>query len=170
MSALLNFARRCATGLVTAQLAFGAVSTAALVSAAPADAAVLLQHGFWQGITAAGGFGAMTSLSDGGKAAFIAKGSTLSLVLVGDGWSLNVGAEMPVTVTIDGHVLSGTAVATDAHTIEVSDVRMSVLKEFVDDDMAVINVNNDIVWTLNLYGFSAAMTDAANSRRDGLVS
>jgi hypothetical protein len=170
MITFINLARRFAASLVAAQLAFGAVSTTALVSAAPANAAVFAQHGFWQGIAASDGFGARTSVGDVGTAAFIVKGSRLSIVLVDDAWSLNVGVEVPVTVTIDGEVLSGTAVATDEHTVEMSDVRMSVLKQFVDDDMAVVNVNNDIVWTLNLYGFTAAMTDALNAYRAGLES
>ena len=119
MTKVASLARRFAAGLVAAQLAFGAVSVSAVMTAAPAAAATVLdQQGAWQGFTNVSNgkpvYGALTKLNKGGTAAFVVKDDTLSLLLSDPTWTLTVGRELPVKLTVDGAVFTGTAIVAAA--------------------------------------------------------
>jgi hypothetical protein len=161
-----TWTRRLARGLIAGQLMLGAVSIGALATATPSHAATVLNpHGAWRGIAeiedSAVAFGAMTEMRNGGAAAFVVKRGSLSLVLTNSDWTLKNRASIDVSVQIDGTTYSGHGVASDRQTIEIPDVSTEVLKMFVDGSQAEINVNDgDIVWTLDLTGFTAAIVEA----------
>ena len=166
MSNFASFARRCATGLVAAQLMFGALTVTAVVVSAPAQAATVMdQHGAWQGFsTTIDGrrlFGAITRMDRGGTAAFLVKDGGLSLFMTDPSWRLVDGKTMAVRLTIDGQSYTGTGIARGGDMIEMADVKRDVLTMFVDGAEAQLDVNSgDYVWTLDLHGFTASMADA----------
>jgi hypothetical protein len=161
-----RLARRFAAGLVAALLTLGTVSVSAVVSAEPTSAAILLtQHGTWQGFSindrGATLVGVKAEMIKGGLTAFLVKGDTLSLVLTDPNWDLRIGHRTPVRVQIDDETFIGTAIVSDHDSIEIQNVSLNVLKGFADGAKAVVNVNEgEIVWTLDLDGFTAAMSDA----------
>jgi hypothetical protein len=168
MSKLWNLTRRCAAGFIAAQLLIVPVATG--FSAAPASAAtVSAEHGAWQGFSSGSLVGVMTRMDSGGIAAFVVKGDSYTLLLSNPNWSLKVGARVPVSVTIDGEVFTGTAVASDTDMIEMPNVTTNVLRQFVDGAKAVVDVNDgEIVWSLDLDGFTASMADALRLYRASL--
>ncbi|MGB8901624.1 MAG: hypothetical protein WCC90_21325 [Methylocella sp.] len=161
--------RRLAAGLIATQLMLGTASVSALVSAAPASAATFLsQHGAWQGFfTADDGVtlvGARAEMTKGGTAAFVFHGDTLTLVLTDPDWDLKVNRHPPARVQIDGESFVGKAIVSGRDIVEIPNISMAVLKGFVDGAEAVVDINDgDIVWSFDLDGFTAAMSDALKS-------
>jgi hypothetical protein len=169
-------AGRVAAGLVAALLTLGAVSVSAPASAEPASAASLLKpRGAWQGFSftrnGAPLLGAKIGTDKGGLIAFMTNGDTLSLVLMNPNWDLKIGHRAPVRVRIDNESFIGTAVVSDRASIEIPDVSLNVFKGFADGAKAEINVNNgDVVYKLDLGGFTAAMSDALEAQKRSNVS
>ena len=155
--------RRCAAGLLAAQLIVGAVST--LATAAPAVAATVLdRHDAWQGFTTTLDgdrlFGAITRMNHGGTAAFLITGDTLSLVMTNPDWDFRDGRTVPVRLTIDGETYTGSGTVRGSDMIEMPNVNKEVMGRFIDGAEATLDVNDgDLVWTLDLHGFTQAMAD-----------
>jgi hypothetical protein len=170
MIKLWHLVRHAAPGLVAAQLALGTVSASALFGAVPASAAVLAQHGLWQGVAFRQDdrpvYGAITPMDHGGTAELVVKGDSLSLILSNPDWHFHVDLTVPVHVQIDGASYSGTGTVTRADVVEISHVSLDVLKMFVAGAKAKIDVNDgDVVWTIGLDGFTASMSDALRAYR-----
>lgn len=105
--------------------------------------------------------GATAKMTKGGTAAFVVKGDTLTLVLTDPDWHLKVNRRPPARVQIDGESFTGRAVVGGRDFIEIPNISMAVLKGFADGAEAVVDINDgDIVWTFDLDGFTAAMSDA----------
>jgi hypothetical protein len=157
-------------GLIAAPLVLGAVSVTALISAAPASAATELRPngtGGWQGLvpTAAGEVftGVMIKMNQGGIAFFGVNSDTMTLKLTNPKWNLNVGVRPRFCIKIDGKCFAGKAIVTSRDVIELPDLSTEVLAGFVGGREAIVNINDgDIVWTFDLDGFMAAMSDAFN--------
>ena len=165
MSNFASLARRCATGLVAAQMLFGAVSVTTLALAAPAHAAVAEEHGAWKGFTTTIDgrpvFGVMADMTKGGTTAFLAKDGGLELVITNPTWNFEPGVTVPVTLTIDGQTYTGTGTSVGKDMIEMKGIGRNILAMFVDGAEAEVDVGNGaIVWTLDLHGFTASMADA----------
>lgn len=164
-----SLTRRVAAGLVAAQLMLGTACVSALISTAPASATTFLRsHGAWQGFVASSDgetlVGARAEMTKGGMAAFVAHGDTLTLALTDPAWDLKVNRRPPVRVQIDGERFIGKAVVSGRDFVEIPNISMAVLKGFADGAQAVVDIDNgDIVWTFDLDGFTAAMSDALKS-------
>ncbi len=160
--------RRLAAGLIAAPLMLGTVSVSALITAAPASAVTFLrQHGTWQGVLPTGAgevlTGAVAKMTKGGMALFGVKCDTLTLKLMDPAWDLKVGFHPRAHVEIDGKSFTGRAIVASRDVIEIPDISIDVLKGFADGAQAVVDVNDgDIVWTFDLDGFTAAISDAWN--------
>lgn len=170
MSTSSFLSRRLAAGLVAAPLVFGMVSAPAF--AAPAPSVIFLKthgDGGWQGYYVKNGpefeFGAITEMNKGGFARIVVKGGAISLILTDPSWDLKANLRVPISVEIDGKTLTGTAVVMGRDIIEVPGAEMLV-KDFGAGAQAIININDgDIVWTLDLHGFTAAIWDASKVYR-----
>jgi hypothetical protein len=161
-----SLTRRLAAGLIAAPLMLGTVSVSALIAAAPASAVTFLrQHGSWTGVLPTGAgevlTGAVAKMTEGGMALFGVKGDTLTLKLTNPAWDLKVGFRPRAYLEIDGKSFTGRAIVTSRDVIEIPDISIDVLKGFADGAQAVVDINDgDIVWTFDLDGFTAAMSDA----------
>ena len=165
MFKISSIVRRLAVGLAAASLMLGTVSAPASAEAS-GKTTILAVHGVWKSFSSRSNrktlLGIMTKMNKGGTTAIVTDGDTVSLILTDPSWNLKVNRRVPVRVTVDGHTLTGTAVVTSSDMIEMEDLTSNAVKELADGDEAVIDVNEgDIVWTLNLNGFTAAMGDIA---------
>ena len=158
-------ARRAAAALIAAPLMFGAVSLPGIVSAAPVSVSVHAVHGAWQSFSLASdngtSFGAMTKMSKGGTAAFVLDGDSVTLFLSDESWDLDADREVPLRVRIDGDTMTGTALIVTRTMVEMRGIAPEALRKLAVGAQAVIDVDDgDIVWSLDLHGFTAAMSDA----------
>jgi hypothetical protein len=162
---LTSLARRAAAALIAAPLMFGAVSLPTIATAAPASVSVHAEHGVWESfsLTSDSGVshGVMTKMSKGGTVAVILDGDSITLYLTDPAWDLEPDQKVRVRVGVDRDTLTGTAFVASPTVIEMRGLTRRALSDFVEGANAVIDVGNgSIVWSLDLHGFTAAMSDA----------
>jgi hypothetical protein len=157
-------ALRALSGFIFAQLIIGAVSSFAWGAAVPAAAAAPLG---WETVHAEGDdgmfVGARSRTESDGEFVFATDGTRFSIVFGNENWHLGRQSRfVPVSIKVDNVCFDGEAVVADRGGI-VADVTPELLKAFADGSTATIDINRgDVVWTLDLHGFSAAMLKARN--------
>jgi hypothetical protein len=159
---LFVLARRAAVGLIAAPLLLGAPLP---ILAAGAPATVYEAHGTWQSFSSQGArgpvFGVMTKMIKGGVAVLILEGDTVTMLLKDPTWDLSAEGEVPVRVDIDGAILNGAAVVSGRNLLAMPGITGKALNKLASGAEAVIDINSgEIVWSLDLHGFTAAMSDA----------
>jgi hypothetical protein len=129
----------------------------------PASAKAYAYHGHW--VTSAqlldGEYvtKAQTEFNDGSILALVVTRNEVRIRLQDMSWNLSPGNEVRFRISVDGDGFKGVAEAVNRHEYEARDLTIDFLKQLVEGDQAIVEIDGTR-WTTNLHGLKAALADA----------
>jgi hypothetical protein len=149
-----------------------------LAGSAPVNATEAVgQHGYWTTVSDTGGdgdaiCGVRTQMTNGAELRLMVVGEEVQLVAYDPTWAMPADGETRVSITVDGEVYRGKAVAYDAKTLVVRNLTPDFLEEFMNGRKMEADFGG-AHWTVSLIGSSratSAMGECMAAARRGVTS